>query len=181
MTINLLLAFWFHLAGDILYHRNLLAKRGFFYFLHSYIFFRERIEAAIVFDVSGAQEIRLMNILESQKCGEVGLFHSPSGIRSFFDQSFSFQDSMDGAIGGRSNPQFFEFPFNGRGPHFDIGIFQLDSDVFDKVLHLQRGCMRMVMRCFRLILKQLCVPVLISTEPFEKPIFGPPHLTIDKD
>jgi len=32
MTINLLLAFWFHLAGDILYQRNLLAKRGFFIF-----------------------------------------------------------------------------------------------------------------------------------------------------
>jgi hypothetical protein len=26
------LAFWFHLVGDILYHRNLLAKRGFFIF-----------------------------------------------------------------------------------------------------------------------------------------------------
>lgn len=62
-----------------------------------------------------------------------------------------------------------------------IGIFQLDSDVFDKVLHLQRGCMRMVMGGFRLMLKPLCIPVLIPMEPFEKPIFGPPHLTIDRD
>jgi hypothetical protein len=44
----------------------------------------ERIEAAIVFDVSGAQEIRLMNIVESQRCGEVGVFYSLGGIRSFF-------------------------------------------------------------------------------------------------
>jgi len=40
ITINLLLVFWFHPIGDILYHRNLLTKRGFFIFLNSYVFFR---------------------------------------------------------------------------------------------------------------------------------------------
>jgi hypothetical protein len=33
------LVFWLHPTGDILYHRNLKTKRGFFYFLDSYIFF----------------------------------------------------------------------------------------------------------------------------------------------
>jgi hypothetical protein len=62
-----------------------------------------------------------------------------------------------------------------------IGIFQLDSDTFDKVLHLQRTCMRMVMGCFRLILKPLRIPGLVSMEPFEEPILRPSHLQIDRD
>jgi transposase-like protein len=45
MMINLLLVFWFHLTGDILYHRNLKIKRGFFTFLSSYLFFREGKES----------------------------------------------------------------------------------------------------------------------------------------
>ena len=40
MTINLLLVFWFHPTGGILYHRNLSVRRGFSIFLDSYIFFR---------------------------------------------------------------------------------------------------------------------------------------------
>jgi hypothetical protein len=44
----------------------------------------KRIEAAIVFDVSGAQEVRLMDIVQAQRGGEVGVFHSLWGIRSFF-------------------------------------------------------------------------------------------------
>jgi len=47
MTTNLLLVFWFHLAGDILYHRNLKTKRGFFIFSNSYIFFRVVIREMI--------------------------------------------------------------------------------------------------------------------------------------
>jgi len=39
MTANLLLVFWFHLTGDILYHRNLLTKRSFFVFFNPYLFF----------------------------------------------------------------------------------------------------------------------------------------------
>jgi hypothetical protein len=44
----------------------------------------ERIEAAIVFDVSGSQEIRLMDVVESQGLGEVGIFHSLGSVRTFF-------------------------------------------------------------------------------------------------
>jgi len=44
----------------------------------------ERKEAAIVFDVSWTQEIRLMDVVESQGFGEIGIFHSLGGIRSFF-------------------------------------------------------------------------------------------------
>jgi hypothetical protein len=44
----------------------------------------KRIEAAIVFDISWPQEVRLMNIVESQRFGEVGVFHSFGSIRSFF-------------------------------------------------------------------------------------------------
>jgi len=47
MIINLLLDFWFHPTGDILYHPNLMPKRSFFIFWHSYIFFRvEKVEMA---------------------------------------------------------------------------------------------------------------------------------------
>jgi hypothetical protein len=38
------LVFWLHPTGDILYHRNLKTKRGFFYFLDSYIFFGVKIQ-----------------------------------------------------------------------------------------------------------------------------------------
>jgi hypothetical protein len=44
----------------------------------------ERKEAAIVFDVSWPQEVRLMDVVESQGLGEIGIFHSLGGIRSFF-------------------------------------------------------------------------------------------------
>ena len=88
---------------------------------------------------------------------------------------------MDGAIGRRGNSQLFKFPFNRRGTYLGIGIFQLNSDIFDKVLDLLRGCMRMMMGYFGLILKPFCIPILISAEPFEKPIFGLPHLPIDKN
>jgi hypothetical protein len=44
----------------------------------------KRIEAAIVFDVSGSQEIRLMDVVESQGLGEVGIFHSLGSIGTFF-------------------------------------------------------------------------------------------------
>jgi hypothetical protein len=41
-------------------------------------------KAAIVFDVSWTQEIRLVDVVEAQGSGEVGVFHSLGGIRSFF-------------------------------------------------------------------------------------------------
>jgi len=46
------LVFWFHLAGDILYHRNLKIKRRFFIFLHFYIFFR------VQYNVVSAETLR---------------------------------------------------------------------------------------------------------------------------
>jgi hypothetical protein len=88
---------------------------------------------------------------------------------------------MDRAIGRRSNSQFFKFPFNRRGTYLGIRIFQLDPNILDKALHLHRGCTRMVMGCFRSILKPLWIPILVSTEPLEKPIFGFPHLKIDRN
>jgi hypothetical protein len=44
----------------------------------------EGIEAAIVFDVSGSDEVRLMDVVESQGLPEIGIFHSLGSIRSFF-------------------------------------------------------------------------------------------------
>jgi hypothetical protein len=44
----------------------------------------ERIEAAIVLDVSGPQKVRLMDVVESQGLSEIGVFDSLGSIRSFF-------------------------------------------------------------------------------------------------
>ena len=44
----------------------------------------KRKEAAVVLDVSRSQEICLMDVVESQGLGKVGVFHSLGGIRSFF-------------------------------------------------------------------------------------------------
>jgi hypothetical protein len=44
----------------------------------------ERIETAIVFDVSGAKEIGLMDVVEVQGCFEIRVLYSFGGIRSFF-------------------------------------------------------------------------------------------------
>jgi hypothetical protein len=44
----------------------------------------EGIEAAIVFDISGSDEVRLMDVVESQGLPEIGIFHSLGSIRSFF-------------------------------------------------------------------------------------------------
>jgi hypothetical protein len=44
----------------------------------------ERIETAIVFDVSGTKEIGLMDVVEVQGCFEIRVLYSLGGIRSFF-------------------------------------------------------------------------------------------------
>jgi hypothetical protein len=44
----------------------------------------ERIETSISLDISGSKEVRLLDIVESQGLGEIGIFHSFGGIRSFF-------------------------------------------------------------------------------------------------
>jgi hypothetical protein len=44
----------------------------------------ERIEPAVVFDVSWPKEVRLMDVVESQGYFEIGVFYSLGGIRSFF-------------------------------------------------------------------------------------------------
>jgi hypothetical protein len=44
----------------------------------------EGIETAIVFDVSGANEVRLVDVVESQGLSEIGIFHSFGSIGSFF-------------------------------------------------------------------------------------------------
>jgi hypothetical protein len=44
----------------------------------------ERIEASIVFDVSGSQQIGLMDIVDIQCFSEIGVFHSFRSIGSFF-------------------------------------------------------------------------------------------------
>lgn len=44
----------------------------------------ERIEAAIVLDIPGAQKIGLMDIVDSQGFSEIRVFNSFGGIRSFF-------------------------------------------------------------------------------------------------
>jgi hypothetical protein len=44
----------------------------------------ERIEAAIVFDVSWPNEVCLMDVVDPQGFSEIGVLHSFGGIRSFF-------------------------------------------------------------------------------------------------
>jgi len=44
----------------------------------------ERIETSIVLDVSWSKEVRLMNVVDSQRLCEIRVFHSFGGIRSFF-------------------------------------------------------------------------------------------------
>jgi len=44
----------------------------------------KRKETAIVFDVSWAQKICLMDVVRSKRCGEIGILHSLEDIRSFF-------------------------------------------------------------------------------------------------
>jgi hypothetical protein len=44
----------------------------------------ERIETPIVLDVSWPEKVRLMDIVEIQGLGEIGVFHPFGSIRSFF-------------------------------------------------------------------------------------------------
>ena len=44
----------------------------------------ERIEPAISLDISGPKEVRLLDIVDSQRLREIRIFDSFGGIRSFF-------------------------------------------------------------------------------------------------
>ena len=44
----------------------------------------ERIEPAISLDISGSKEVRLLDIVDSQRLREIRIFDSFGGIRSFF-------------------------------------------------------------------------------------------------
>jgi hypothetical protein len=44
----------------------------------------ERIEPSISLDISGSKEVRLLDIVDSQRFSEIGVLHSFGGIRSFF-------------------------------------------------------------------------------------------------
>ena len=74
ITINLLLVFWFHLTGDILYHRNLSAKRSFFVFLDSYIFFREYLEPREDYQSWDLDERYLYEVVKSKADHFKGIF-----------------------------------------------------------------------------------------------------------
>jgi hypothetical protein len=45
----------------------------------------ERLETAIVLDVSWPKEVRLMDVVEPQGLGEIGVYNPFGGIQSFFD------------------------------------------------------------------------------------------------
>jgi hypothetical protein len=44
----------------------------------------ERIETAISLDISGSKEVRLLDMVDSQRLCEIGILYSLGGIRSFF-------------------------------------------------------------------------------------------------
>ena len=74
----------------------------------------ERVEFAVPLDVSGAKQIRLVDVIDAKSLSKVRVLFPFGNIGSFFNTAFSYQNPIYHAIGRKGLAPLLEFPFDGR-------------------------------------------------------------------